>query len=50
VSPVRYELSFYVPEDGILHSHRRGNIKSYRIFLDFFLIGSIMFKQLQHFF
>jgi hypothetical protein len=24
VSPVRYELSFYIPEDGILHSHHRG--------------------------
>jgi hypothetical protein len=23
VSPVRSELGFYVPEDGILHSHRR---------------------------
>jgi hypothetical protein len=29
MSPVRYELGFYVPEDGILHSHRRENIKSY---------------------
>jgi hypothetical protein len=29
VSPVRYELSFYIPEDGILHSHRRENLKSY---------------------
>jgi hypothetical protein len=25
VSPVRYELSFYNPEDDILHSHRRRN-------------------------
>jgi hypothetical protein len=23
VSPVRYELGFYIPEDDILHSHRR---------------------------
>jgi hypothetical protein len=29
VFPVRYELSFYIPEDGILHSDRRENIKSY---------------------
>jgi hypothetical protein len=29
VSPVRYELGFYIPEDGILHSHRRENVKSY---------------------
>jgi hypothetical protein len=29
VSPVRYELDFYIPEDGILHSHRYENLKSY---------------------
>jgi hypothetical protein len=29
VSPVRYELGFCIPEGGILHSHRRGNLKSY---------------------
>jgi hypothetical protein len=29
MSPVRYELGFYIPEDGILHSHRRGNLRSY---------------------
>jgi hypothetical protein len=29
VSPVRYELGFYIQEDGILHSHRRENPKSY---------------------
>jgi hypothetical protein len=29
VSPVRYELYFYIPEDGILHGHRRENLKSY---------------------
>jgi hypothetical protein len=23
VSLMRYELGFYIPEDGILHSHRR---------------------------
>jgi hypothetical protein len=28
VSPVRYELGFYIPEDGILHSHRREHLKS----------------------
>jgi hypothetical protein len=26
VSPVRYELGFYIPEDGILHSHRSENL------------------------
>jgi hypothetical protein len=29
VSPVRYELGFYIPEDDILHSHRREDLKSY---------------------
>jgi hypothetical protein len=29
VSPVRYELGFYIPEDGILLSHGRGNLKSH---------------------
>jgi hypothetical protein len=29
VFPVRYELGFYIAEDGILHSHRRGNLKAY---------------------
>jgi hypothetical protein len=29
VFPVRYELHCYIPENGILHSHRRENIISY---------------------
>jgi hypothetical protein len=29
VSPVKYELGFYIPEDGILHSHSRESLKSY---------------------
>jgi hypothetical protein len=30
MSPVKYELSFYIPEDDILNSHRRDeNLKSY---------------------
>jgi hypothetical protein len=29
VSPVKYELGFYVLEDVILHSYRRENPKSY---------------------
>jgi hypothetical protein len=29
VSPVKYELSFYISEDDILHSHSRENLKSY---------------------
>jgi hypothetical protein len=27
VFPVRYDLGFYISEDGILHSHRRENFK-----------------------
>jgi hypothetical protein len=29
MSPVRYELGFYNPADGILHSHRREKLRSY---------------------
>jgi hypothetical protein len=29
VSPVRYKLGFYIPEEGILHSYSRENLKSY---------------------
>jgi hypothetical protein len=29
VSPVKYELGFHFPEDGILHSHSREHLKSY---------------------
>jgi hypothetical protein len=29
MSPVRYELGFYIQEDDILHSQRRENQKSY---------------------
>jgi hypothetical protein len=29
VSPVKYELGFYIPEDDILHSHCRENLKYY---------------------
>jgi hypothetical protein len=27
--PVRYELGFHIPEDGIPHSYRRENLKSH---------------------
>jgi hypothetical protein len=30
VSPVMYELGFYIPEDSILHSHRRDDLRPYR--------------------
>jgi hypothetical protein len=29
VSPVKYELGLYIPEDDILHRLRRENLKSY---------------------
>jgi hypothetical protein len=29
VSPVKYELGIYIPEDDILHSHHHENLKSY---------------------
>jgi hypothetical protein len=29
VSSLRYELGFCIPDDGILHSHGRENLKSY---------------------
>jgi hypothetical protein len=29
MSPVKYELSFYIPEDDILHSYRRENLNFY---------------------
>jgi hypothetical protein len=31
VSPVKYELGFYIPEDDILHSHRRESFESYSV-------------------
>jgi hypothetical protein len=31
VSPVKYKLGFYIPEDDILHSHSLENLKSYRV-------------------
>jgi hypothetical protein len=34
VSPVKYELGFYIPEDDILHSHRRDNVNSYKLNLN----------------
>jgi hypothetical protein len=29
LSPVNYEMGFYIPEDDILYSHRCENLKSY---------------------
>jgi hypothetical protein len=45
VSPVKYELGFYTPEDAILHSHLKSYIETgihcldAGIFLDFPLTG-----------
>jgi hypothetical protein len=37
MSPVRYKLSFNIPEDGIFHSNRRENVKSYIELTDWIL-------------
>jgi hypothetical protein len=37
VSPVRYELDFYIPEDDILHSHCHENLRSYVVICNFML-------------
>jgi hypothetical protein len=29
MSPVKYEVGFYIPEDDILHSDRHEDVKSY---------------------
>jgi hypothetical protein len=29
VSPVKYDLGFYISEDAILHTRSRGDLKSY---------------------
>jgi hypothetical protein len=31
LSPVKYELGFYITEDDILYSHCRENLKSYTV-------------------
>jgi hypothetical protein len=47
VSPVKYELGFYIPEDGILHSHRREilnliNIQLFMLFVRGFVVAVVM--------
>jgi hypothetical protein len=44
VSPVKYELSFYIPEDGSVHSHRREVLKSYMIQTNNFIICDFWIK------
>jgi hypothetical protein len=36
---VKYELGFYIPEDDILYSDHRGNLKSYNTKIDFGEMG-----------
>jgi hypothetical protein len=39
VSPVKYELVFYIPEDDIIYGHRRGNLTSYRLLCSSFAVS-----------
>jgi hypothetical protein len=41
--PVRYEL-IYIPEDSVLHSHRRENFKSYKAMSVHSSASSVMAK------
>jgi hypothetical protein len=41
VFPLKYEPVFYIPEDGILHSHRCENLKSYIETTAFLKLGLI---------
>jgi hypothetical protein len=33
VSSVKYEPDFYIPEEAIVHSHRRENLKCYIVLI-----------------
>jgi hypothetical protein len=44
MSTVKYEMGLYIPEDDILHSHRRENIKSLRSELFFGVTVAIFWK------
>jgi hypothetical protein len=48
VFPVRYDLSFCIPEDGILHSHRSENLKSYMIIFIIIIIIIIITTTILH--
>jgi hypothetical protein len=37
MSPVRYEIGFYIPEGDILHSHHSETLKSYIALADWTL-------------
>jgi hypothetical protein len=52
MSHVRYGKGFYIPEDGILHSHRHANLKSYicvRCFKSFLVIA-LGYRSEEHFY
>jgi hypothetical protein len=40
MSPVKYELGFYIPEDTILHSHSREILKSYIEVMSLWIAGT----------
>jgi hypothetical protein len=46
VSSLKYEVGFYIPEDDILHSHRRRNLKSYKAGDDFYVLQCGIVKAL----
>jgi hypothetical protein len=37
MSPVKYELGYYISEDCVIHSHGRETVRSY-MEIDFFLL------------
>jgi hypothetical protein len=41
VSPVKYKQGIYMPEDDILYSHCRGNLKSY-MYLESLLPSNVL--------
>jgi hypothetical protein len=43
MSPVKYELGFYISDDGTLHSHRRENLKSYTLSLELDITNALNF-------
>jgi hypothetical protein len=43
---VRYELGFYIPEDGVLHSHRLENLRSHMISLSIAVFKTGLSRQM----
>jgi hypothetical protein len=48
VTPVKYEPGLYIPEDGILHSHLRGNLKLYNVSLCCIYYGDYPYVTVSH--